>query len=156
MDILFYECQVCGNVILKVIDSGMVPRCCGRDMEKCVAGLEGGSKEHHIPVCKREGDIVRVCIGKEQHPIEDKHYICWIGLKTSKGIQIKNVLPGEKPEACFALAKDEEPEEAYAFCNIHKFWASKCELGDSSQGQPKDMESCKIQNMTNCRTKEEK
>ena len=122
MDIKFYECQVCGNVIYKIVDSGMIPRCCGRQMEELVPGVEGGSKEHHVPVCKVEGNKVHVCIGSEAHPMEEKHHISWIALKTTKGAQLKTLEVDDKPEACFMLEDGEKPEEVYAYCTVHKLW----------------------------------
>ena len=34
----------------------------------------------------------------------------------------KELHPGEKPEACFALCKGDEVEAAYAYCNLHSLW----------------------------------
>jgi len=32
------------------------------------------------------------------------------------------LLPGEKPEVCFALCEGDEVEAVYAYCNLHSLW----------------------------------
>ena len=51
----------------------------------------------------------------------EEHSIQWIYLQTEKGGQRKALLPGEAPEAVFALAGD-KPVAAYAYCNLHGLW----------------------------------
>ena len=51
-----------------------------------------------------------------------EHYIEWISIQTKQGNQRKELHPGEKPEACFALCKGDEVEAAYAYCNLHSLW----------------------------------
>lgn len=46
----------------------------------------------------------------------------WISIQTKQGNQRKELHPGEKPEACFALCKGDEVEAAYAYCNLHSLW----------------------------------
>ena len=52
----------------------------------------------------------------------DVHYIMWIVLETSQGYQKKDLRPGEKPVARFALAEGETVIAAYEYCNLHGLW----------------------------------
>ena len=54
--------------------------------------------------------------------MQSEHYIEWISIQTKQGNQRKELHPGEKPEACFALCKGDEVEAAYAYCNLHSLW----------------------------------
>ena len=38
MDIKLYKCAHCGNIAIKVVDSGVPLVCCGEPMEELVAG----------------------------------------------------------------------------------------------------------------------
>ena len=118
----FYYCSVCGNIIEKVADSGNDLVCCGRSMIEMEAGITDGSVEFHIPVCEREEKQIKVCIGKNPHPMTAEHYIQWIELVTNKGIYRKYLEPGEDPCVKFKLCKSETPIEVYAYCNRHKLW----------------------------------
>ena len=53
-----------------------------------------------------------------------EHYIEWISLHTKQGNQRKELKPGEKPEAYFALCDGDEVIAAYAYCNLHSLWKS--------------------------------
>lgn len=120
----FLYCTVCGNIVVKLKDSGLTPQCCGRDMIKLEADTVDASKEKHVPVVMLNGRAVSVFIGEEPHPMTDDHYIQWILIKTNKGFQVENLKPGDSPQAIFYLDCDEEVLEAYAYCNIHKLWKS--------------------------------
>lgn len=46
----FYLCPVCGNVLVKIEDSGVTPHCCGREMVELEPGTTDASLEKHVPV----------------------------------------------------------------------------------------------------------
>ena len=46
----------------------------------------------------------------------------WIVLETTQGYQKKDLRPGEKPVAHFALAEGETVLAAYEYCNLHGLW----------------------------------
>ena len=120
----YYICEKCGNVIEKIDDSGVPVVCCGQKMTPIVAGTVEASREKHIPVATVEGNVVRVAVGSVEHPMAEKHSILWVELKTSKGVQRKNLVVGEPPVVSFALV-DETPLEVYAYCNIHGLWKAE-------------------------------
>ena len=79
--------------------------------------------EKHVPVIEHSGDHVVVKVGSVEHPSIPEHYIEWIVLETSSGYQKKELKPGEKPEARFAVT--EPVVAAYEHCNLHGLWMAK-------------------------------
>ena len=68
---------------------------------------------------------VTVTVGSVEHPMLDVHYIMWILLETTQGYQKKDLLPGTKPVAHFALAEGETALAAYEYCNLHGLWKAE-------------------------------
>lgn len=124
----FYHCKTCGNIIIKLEDSGVKPVCCGSEMEELIPQANDGPKEKHVPIikCKKDG-AVEVTIGEQLHPMTDEHYIKWVVLETNKGKYIKQLKPGIEPIARFRLCDLEIPLAAYELCNIHSLWGKTYE-----------------------------
>lgn len=118
----YFYCSHCGNIAVKVKDAGVPLVCCGSPMKELEAGAVDASLEKHVPVVKREGDVVTVQVGETIHPSLPEHYIEWIALHTRQGVQRHALEPGAKPEARFALIAGDEIEAAYAYCNLHGLW----------------------------------
>ena len=118
----FFICKHCGNIIAMVKDTGVPVVCCGEKMHELIPGTTDASMEKHVPVYTVEGSTVHVKVGEAVHPMLSEHYIEWISIQTKQGNQRKELHPGEKPEACFALCKGDEVEAAYAYCNLHSLW----------------------------------
>lgn len=124
-ELIFYACPVCGNLIVKLNDSGLNPQCCGRDMERLTSGTSDGASEFHTPKWKMDGCKVIVEVGEEYHPMTDLHYIQWIIIKTNQGFYCKCLLPDMPPAACFKLCNEEFVTEVYSYCNRHKLWMAE-------------------------------
>lgn len=122
MEIKFYRCNVCGNIVGMIYDSGVNPVCCGEDMEELVPNKVEASKEKHLPVVTVKGTKVAVNVGSVDHPMLPEHYIVWVYLKTNLGGQRKELLPGHKPHVEFALLEGEKVLEAFAYCSVHGLW----------------------------------
>ncbi|MBO6281926.1 MAG: desulfoferrodoxin [Alphaproteobacteria bacterium] len=120
----FYKCRHCGNIIAFVKKSGVPVICCGEEMQKITENTVDASTEKHVPVIVREGTKVTVTIGSVEHPMEEQHYIEWIALETKAGNQRKTLQPGQKPQAVFYIAEDDEVVKAYEHCNIHGLWSA--------------------------------
>jgi len=117
----FYKCNVCGNIITKLHDSGITPSCCSRTMTELVPNEKTGSEETHMPcVCRIDCSTIKVVIGRIPHPMDDNHRIRFIYLETNKGGQIQYLKPSSPPEALFFTT--DIPISIYAFCNIHGLW----------------------------------
>lgn len=122
MELKFFRCEHCGNIIEMVEDKGVPVVCCGQRMTELVAGTSDGAREKHVPVYEVKDNIVHVKVGEIAHPMIPEHYIEWIVLQTKNGVQRKELNPGDKPEACFALCDGDEVEAVYAYCNLHGLW----------------------------------
>lgn len=125
----FLRCNVCGNIVAIVEDSGVPVVCCGQNMETLKAGSTDGATEKHVPVFTIKDNIVHVTVGEAEHPMTAEHYIQWISIRTNSGNQRRELKAGDAPKACFALCEGEKLLEVYAYCNIHGLWvaaADKC------------------------------
>ena len=93
MEVKYYVCNHCGNII-----------------------------EKHVPVYTVDKQHVHVVVGETKHPMLDNHFIEWITLNTNQGIYRKQLIPGQEPIADFCLCDGEYVEEVYAYCNLHGLW----------------------------------
>jgi superoxide reductase len=122
MELKFYRCKRCGNIVAVVKNGGGKLVCCGEAMEEIVAGTVEASKEKHIPVYTVNGNEVTVRIGSVDHPMQDVHYIEWVVLQTKFGNQRRALNPNDAPEVKFALLPNDEVVAVYAYCNLHGLW----------------------------------
>ena len=118
----FYRCNHCGNIIVKVHDSGVPVVCCGEPMQELVPNSTDAAAEKHVPVIEVSGDKVKVTIGSAPHPMADDHYIEWIYLSTEQGNQRKLLAPGDEPSREFAIVPGDKVVSAFAYCNKHGLW----------------------------------
>lgn len=134
----FFKCPVCGNVIIKCIDSGVVPHCCGQEMEELVPESMDKLIELHLPVvkCKEVKTpecqnlyCTRVYVGEKPHPMSKEHHISFICMETKEGMEMR-MLPIDKPaDVWFCSA--EKPTAVYSYCNLHELWKEeKCKHTD--------------------------
>ena len=122
MELKFYVCEHCGNIITYVKNSGVPVMCCGQKMTELVLGSTDGAFEKHVPAVEVEGAKVTVKVGEVEHPMMEQHYIQWIALETKEGVQIKYLNPEMKPAAEFVLSETDEAVAAYEYCNLHGLW----------------------------------
>ena len=122
MEMKFYICEHCGNMIAMVKDSGVPVMCCGQKMTEIVPGTTDAAVEKHVPVWEVRDNKVIVTVGAVEHPMLPQHYIEWIAVQTKQGNQRKMLQPGEAPKACFALCEGDEVVAVYAYCNLHSLW----------------------------------
>ncbi|MCI1720963.1 MAG: desulfoferrodoxin [Bacteroidales bacterium] len=122
MDVKFFRCRHCGNIIAYVHSSGVKVVCCGEPMQELVPNTTDAAQEKHVPVVEVSGNNVTVTVGSVEHPMTPEHYIQWICLQTKQGNQRKELKPGEKPCACFTLCEGDEVVAAFEYCNLHGLW----------------------------------
>lgn len=118
----FYICKHCGNIIAYVENKGVPVICCGEPMSKLEPKTADSALEKHVPVIQTEGNLVTVTVGSTEHPMVENHFIQWIVLETKQGRQRKQLQPGQKPQAVFALTEGDEAVAAYEYCNLHGLW----------------------------------
>lgn len=120
----FYICRHCGNVVEKVLDSGVPVVCCGEKMEALIPNSVEASGEKHVPVVTAADGVLDVNVGSADHPMVEEHYIQWIALETENGIQRRSLRPGDSPHATFCLGQD-KALAVYAYCNLHGLWKTE-------------------------------
>lgn len=120
----FYKCDLCNKVVAVIRDGAGVSTCCGQDMSELVPGTVDASREKHVPYVTINGTEVTVQVGSTKHPMEEKHFIDWICIKTDRGIQLKYLTIGSEPVARFYLEKGEKLKTVYSYCNIHGLWSA--------------------------------
>lgn len=125
MEIEFYRCEHCGAVTTDAAGSAASPACCGAPMTVLEANSTDAAGEKHVPVIDVAGDAVTVVVGEVEHPMEDDHYIQFIALHTTRGLQLARLRPGDAPKAVFALADGAKPVEAFEYCNKHGLWSAQ-------------------------------
>ena len=122
MEMKFYRCPHCGQIIAIVKATGVPIVCCGEPMAEVVPGTTDASLEKHVPVVNVEGNTVHVSVGSAAHPMLPEHYIEWVAIQTKAGNQRKQLSPGDEPKACFSICDGDEVEAVYAYCNLHSLW----------------------------------
>ena len=122
MEMKFFKCAYCGQIIAKVKDTGVPVICCGEPMQELVANTTDAAQEKHVPVYEVADGVVNVTVGSVDHPMLEEHYIEWIMLQTKNGNQRKALKPGDAPKAAFCIAPDDEVIAVLAYCNLHGLW----------------------------------
>lgn len=122
MDMIFYRCQICGQIVAIVKKTGSPLVCCGQPMNEIIPGTTDAAVEKHVPVYTVKDGKVFVSIGEVAHPMAEEHYIEWVSLKTKLGNQRKALKPGDAPQVCFSMCDGDEVEAVYAYCNLHGLW----------------------------------
>ena len=122
MEMKFYRCAKCGQMVAMVKNKPCPVMCCGEEMQEIIPGTTDAAVEKHVPVYEVKDGKVCVTVGAVEHPMLPEHYIEWIALQTNQGNQRKALAPGQAPKACFALCEGEEVEAVLAYCNLHSLW----------------------------------
>lgn len=121
----FFLCTTCGNVVVKVLDSGVTPVCCGKTMVEITPHTTDQWAEKHLPVVERVDDCtIRVKVGSVPHPMTKEHHIAFIFLETENGGQIQYLDPEGASEACFCTCGD-KVTAVYEYCTVHGLWKTE-------------------------------
>ncbi len=147
MELKFFKCEVCGNIVAFIEDHGVPLVCCGKKMTELVPGSVDAATEKHVPVVEVNGNKVTVSVGEVEHPMAEEHYIGWIVLHTKEGNQRKPLVVGEKPVAEFMICDSDEVLSAYAYCNLHGLWKKAVEKPVNKYA-PKEHIICKCKNVS--------
>ena len=117
-----YKCELCGNVVevLHGADGDLV--CCGTEMVLFEEKTADEGKEKHVPVIETTAEGIKVKVGSNPHPMEEKHYIEWIEVIDGETSCRHYLKPGQTPEAVFKGCS--ENVTAREYCNVHGVWKS--------------------------------
>ena len=118
-----YKCETCGNMIKVIHASGGTMVCCGQPMTLLAEKTDDQGKEKHVPVVEKSAKGILVKIGSVPHPMEEKHFIKWVEVRSGENVFVKGFKPGEKAEAEFCIADMNVKVRAY--CNVHGLWTNK-------------------------------
>ena len=117
-----YKCEICGNIV-EMVHTGVGELvCCGKPMILKNENVVDASEEKHVPIIEKTEKGVKVKVGSEEHPMEEKHYIEWIEIIAGEKVLKKFLKPGDKPEAEFEITADNIIAREY--CNLHGLWKS--------------------------------
>jgi|SRR5680860_301729 len=116
-----YVCSICGNVIEVVNTGASALVCCNKPMDKLEAGAKDASLEKHVPVVEALDVGIKVNVGSQAHPMEEKHYIRFIEVMTKDQVLRAELAPSQAPEAAF-LIKSDDVVEVREYCTIHGLW----------------------------------
>lgn len=118
----FYKCNKCGNVAIKVVDSGVPMVCCGEKMELLEPNVVDASGEKHMPVVSLLGDgKIRVEVGSVHHPMTPEHHIAFIYVETDNGgirVDLKDTPVADVYVGAANVTA------VYEYCNLHGLWAN--------------------------------
>ncbi len=125
MEMKFYRCSHCGQIIAIVKKTGASVICCGEPMQEIIPGTVDAAVEKHVPVYEVRDNKVFVSIGSTLHPMLEEHHIEWVSLQTKYGNQRKALKPGMEPKVCFSICDGDEVEAVYEYCNLHGLWKAE-------------------------------
>ena len=121
--VIFYRCEMCGNIVELIKDGGGELVCCGKPMKKLEPNTVDAAQEKHVPVYEKKGNILSVQVGSVEHPMTEEHYIEWIAVETPDRIQRRVLRPGEAPKAEFQI--DSDKFRIFEYCNLHGLWKNE-------------------------------
>ncbi|MCQ2186640.1 MAG: desulfoferrodoxin [Bacteroidales bacterium] len=143
----FFYCKHCGNVVIKLVDSGVVPVCCGEEMVELKSNTMDNVAEKHLPVVKAI-DQCNYCVkvGADLHPMEKQHHIAFIAMETEHGIQVGYLDEGSPAIREFCNCGD-KIRAVYSYCNVHGLWANDCRkgCGTEKKGCETEKKSCETE-----------
>ena len=122
MEMRFFRCAHCGQVVAIVKGTGVPVICCGEPMKELIPCTSDAAVEKHVPVYEVRDNKVSVTVGSERHPMTEAHYIEWILIRTKFGNQRRVLDPQDEPQAEFAILDGDEVLAVYAYCNLHGLW----------------------------------
>lgn len=120
---MFLRCNICGNIVGVINDSGVTPVCCGEDMEHLLPNTTDAAQEKHVPAARREGGRIYVDVGSAPHPMTPEHHIAWVAVACGGRTQRVALDHTGKPAADFC--DEGGPCTVYAYCNLHGLWAAE-------------------------------
>ena len=120
--VVFYRCEICGNMVALIRSGGGTLTCCGQNMTRLEANTTDAATEKHVPFVTREDGKIKVQIGSTIHPMLPEHHIEWIALESGDRLEIAYLMPGMDPKAEF---NDAESGTVYEYCNLHGLWKAE-------------------------------
>lgn len=123
MNVKFFKCLNCGNVVMKVVDHSVPVFCCGARMTELKPNTVDASTEKHVPVVRKIDDnTIEITVGSAPHPMTLEHHIDFIYVVTeSSGIRVDL---SDKPSAVITVGPH-KVLAVYEYCNLHGLWMTE-------------------------------
>ncbi|MGN1264283.1 MAG: desulfoferrodoxin family protein [Muribaculaceae bacterium] len=123
MNVKFFKCLNCGNVVMKVVDHSVPVFCCGARMTELKPNTVDASNEKHVPVVTRIDDnTIEVKVGSAPHPMTLEHHIDFIYVVTeNSGIRVDLT---DEPSAVITVGPH-KVLSVYEYCNLHGLWMTE-------------------------------
>lgn len=123
MNVKFFKCLNCGNVVMKVVDHSVPVFCCGARMTELKPNTVDASNEKHVPVVTRIDDnTIEVKVGSAPHPMTLEHHIDFIYVVTeNSGIRVDLT---DEPSAVITVGPH-KVLAVYEYCNLHGLWMTE-------------------------------
>lgn len=118
-----YKCSVCGNTVMVVGAAAGSMVCCDQPMVLQQEKTADQGKEKHVPVIEKTANGILVKVGSVPHPMEEKHYIQWVEVRSGNKTYMHWFKPGDKPEAEFPVT--DTGVKVREFCSVHGLWTNK-------------------------------
>ena len=119
-----YKCEVCGNIVESLWNGKPDLVCCGRSMGQLSANTVDASKEKHVPVIERNGNVVKVKVGSVAHPMTKEHYILFVELLAGNDVYRHDFVEGDMVAEAAFMIDPSMPVTAREFCNLHGLWSN--------------------------------
>lgn len=119
----FFKCVEC-NTLVEALNPQCCDEmsCCGKPMEMLIPNTHISLAEKHMPVVKRDGNDITVCIGRILHPQTKEHHIKWIELVGNGFERRVELKSGDDPIVTFHTNEHEHAVAVYAYCSLHGLW----------------------------------
>ncbi|MBU2699820.1 superoxide reductase [Sporomusaceae bacterium BoRhaA] len=121
-EMVFYRCELCGNIVAVMKNGGGKLVCCGQPMIKLDPNTTDAAQEKHVPVVVQEAEKIKVSVGSVAHPMVAEHFIEWIAVVTEEKVELIYLKPGMEPKARFL---GQNKAVVYAYCNLHGLWKTE-------------------------------
>jgi len=122
----FFKCTEC-NTLVEALNPQCCDEmcCCGKPMEMLIPNKLAGLEEKHLPVIKRDGSNITICIGRILHPQTIEHHIKWVELICDGYERRVELKSGDDPIVTFRIHEGERVIAVYAYCSVHGLWRSE-------------------------------
>ena len=119
-----YKCELCGNIIEVLHGAEGELVCCGEKMVLFEEKTSDQGKEKHVPVFEATAEGLKVKVGSNPHPMEEKHFIEWIEIIDGDTSCRHYLKPGQAPETLFKGCSADVNITVREYCNVHGLWKS--------------------------------
>lgn len=119
MNVKFYKCEKCGNVVAKLVDAMTPIVCCGETMHELKANAVNDENRKYQPAAELKGGVlhIKACTNPQCHPQEHDKMFFW--LETECGGYYLD--PCGKHEFSVTCGND-RPTALYKYCSRHGLW----------------------------------